>query len=259
MALHDFDKAHALHAALLSLLIEETGGRADPAVLARVSSLCDAAVDAVNDVEARVAIRGVKSLASLLYSDDGHADIGSGTLHGPDAVRFQMMNALSTFRGRVDALERRLPSRPEVPAIARKSLRVLVVEDNRDSAETLVKLLELCGYDVAVAYTAMDAMETAKRIKPDIVLSDIGLPDSDGFALARALHDNPLTAGARLIAVTAYGNETDRERSAQAGFHLHLVKPVAPGNLLQVLEEAQRPLSASDDGRVVDIASFKKP
>ena len=258
MALHDFDKAHALHAALLSLLIEQPGGTANPAVLARISSLCDAAVDAVNDVEARVAIRGVKSLALLLYSEDGHSDIGSGTLQGPDAVRFQMMNALSTFRGRVDALERRVPSRPELPAIARKSLRILVVEDNRDSADTLVRLLELCGYDVAVAHTAMDAMETAKRTKPDVVLSDIGLPDSDGFALARALRENPLTASARLIAVTAYGNYSDRELSAQAGFHLHLVKPVDPGALLQVLDPGEDRAHGSGQGRVIDIAAFKK-
>jgi len=71
-------------------------------------------------LESRVAIRGVKSLAALLYSDDAHGDIGSGSLHGADALRFQIMNALSTFRGRVDALERRPPSRPEVQAIAPK-------------------------------------------------------------------------------------------------------------------------------------------
>jgi CheY-like chemotaxis protein len=260
MALHDFDKAHAVHAALLSLLIAEPVGTNNAAVAVRVSSLCDAAVDAVNDIESRVAIRGVKSLAGLLYSYDGHKDVEAGSLRGAEAVRFRMMNALSTFRGRVEALERRPPSRPELPAIApKKPLRVLVVEDNRDSAETLAKLLEVCGYSVSVAYTAMDGLETAKRTRPDVVLCDIGLPDSDGFALAEALHENPLTASARLVAVTAYGKDADRERSKRAGFALHLVKPVNPGALLRMLEEPQTPTAASSDPRVIDLAAHKKP
>jgi CheY-like chemotaxis protein len=260
MALHDFDQAHAIHGALLSLLLAEPGGATNPAVLTRVSSLCDAAVDAINDIEARVAIRGVKSLAALLYSDDGHQDVSAGSLQGAEALRFQMMNGLSTFRGRVDALERRLPSRPEVPPIApRKVLRVLVVEDNRDSADTLAKLLQIAGYNVHVAYTAMDGLETAKRTRPDVVLCDIGLPDSDGFALAEALHANPLTATARLIAVTAYGKDKDRERSARAGFSLHLVKPVSPGALLQLLEDSPAPEIDTSDGRVVSLADHRKP
>lgn len=260
MPLHDFDKAQSVHAALLALLLAEPGGSENPVVLARVSSLCDAGVDAINDVESRVAIRGVKSLAQLLYSNDGHKDVESGSMRGAEAVRFQMMNALSIFRGRVEALERRPPSRPEVPAIApRRTLSVLVVEDNRDSAETLGKLLELCGYDVTIAGTAMEGLETAKRIRPDVVLCDIGLPDSDGFTLAEALHENPLTATARLIAVTAYGQEKDRERSKRAGFQIHLVKPVNPGALLQLLEEASSPASAVPDPRVVDLAAHRKP
>lgn len=246
MASHDYDKAKTVHAALLSVLIAEPGGTTNRAVVARVSALCDAGVDAMNDIESRVAIRGVRSLAVLLYSHDGHKDINAGSLQGPEAVRFQMINALSTFRGRVDALERRPPSRPELPAIApKKPLRVLVVEDNRDSAETLAKLLELCGYAVNVAYTASEGFEAARRARPDVVLCDIGLPDSDGFALAEALQANPVTARARLIAVTAYGQDSDRERSKRAGFVLHLVKPVNAAALLHILEEPQGPTAAS--------------
>ena len=258
MALHDFDKAEAIHGALLSLLISRPGGKSNPAALAHITTLCDAAVDAINDVESRVAIRGVKSLATLLYSDDAHADIGSGSLQGADALRFQIMNALSTFRGRVDALERRPQSRPEVQAIApRKALRVLVVEDNRDSAEMLAKLLELCGYSVSVAYTAMEGLEAAKRMRPDVVLCDIGLPDSDGFALAEALHENPVTSSARLIAVTAYGQEKDRERSKRVGFEWHLVKPVAPGELLRVLDEYAAPSANESGAEVIDLSAHK--
>lgn len=78
-------------------------------------------------------------------------------------------------------------------------------------------------------------------VPPDIVLCDIGLPDGDGYELAAALRDNPATARARLIAVTAYGGEQDRKRSREASFQLHLVRPVKPENLLQQLDEPARP------------------
>jgi CheY-like chemotaxis protein len=247
MAVHDLDKAYAIHAALLALFIQEHGGRGNADALDRASGLCEAAVDAVNDLESRVAIRGVKSLAMLLYSDDGHLGIAIGELHGVHAVRLQIANALSAFRGRLELLESRKPSRPEIPAVVEpKQLRVLVVEDNRDSAESLRRLLELCGYAVTIAETAKEGLDAAKSIRPDVVLCDIGLPDSDGFSLARALRKNPETSAARLIAVTAYGKDEDKEQSKKAGFVLHLLKPVSPGTLLRVLEDVPQAAKLAD-------------
>jgi CheY-like chemotaxis protein len=241
MAVHDLDKAYAIHGALLALFIQEHGGMGNADALARAHGLCDAAVDAVNDLESRVAVRGVKSLATLLYSDDGQLGIAVGDLHGVHAVRLQIANALSAFRGRLELLESRKPSRPEIPAVVEpKHLRVLVVEDNRDSAESLRRLLELCGYAVTIAETAKEGLDAAKSILPDVVLCDIGLPDSDGFSLARALRKNPETSTVRLIAVTAYGKDEDKEQSKKAGFALHLLKPVSPGTLLRVLEDVPR-------------------
>ena len=78
-------------------------------------------------------------------------------------------------------------------------------------------------------------------MRPDIVLCDIGLPDGDGYALAAALRGNPVTARARLIAVTAYGGEQDRKRSREAGFQLHLVKPVKPESLFSSSTSRQQP------------------
>lgn len=247
MAVHDLDKAYAVHGALLALFIQEHGGLSNAGALARAHGLCDAAVDAVNDLESRVAVRGVKSLATLLYSDDGHLGIAIGDLHGVHAVRLQIANALSAFRGRLEMLASRKPSRPEIPAVVEpKHLRVLVVEDNRDSAESLRRLLELCGYAVTIAETAKEGLDTAKSMRPDVVLCDIGLPDSDGFSLARALRKNPETSSARLIAVTAYGKDEDKEQSMKAGFVMHLLKPVSPGTLLQVLEDTQKRASSAE-------------
>ena len=111
-----------------------------------------------------------------------------------------------------------------------------MVEDNRDSAESLRRLLYHSGYEVAVAFSGQEGLRTAKRMRPDVVLCDIGLPDSNGFVVASALREEPETAGARLIAVTAYGEDEDRRRAIQAGFDLHLVKPVDPEVLLRKLE-----------------------
>ena len=116
-----------------------------------------------------------------------------------------------------------------------KLLRILVVEDNRDSADSLRLLLEFSGHEVAVAYSGHDGVLAAEQYQPDVVLCDIGLPGLDGYGVARKLRANPATAKARLIAVTAYGQDEDRRRSHEAGFEQHLVKPVDPGTLQRVL------------------------
>jgi CheY-like chemotaxis protein len=118
---------------------------------------------------------------------------------------------------------------------ADKLLRILVVEDNRDAADSLRLLLELYGYEVTVAYSGHDGVRTAEQCPPDVVLCDIGLPGLDGYEVARKLRDNPTTAKARLIAVTAYGQDEDRRRSHEAGFEQHLVKPVDPDALQTAL------------------------
>jgi DNA-binding response OmpR family regulator len=117
---------------------------------------------------------------------------------------------------------------PQAPA----PLRVLIVEDNVDAADILRTLLEHHGYQVSVAYTGPAGVTAAKSERPDVVLCDIGLPGMDGYAVADALRQNPETGAARLIAVTGYGREADRQRALQSGFDLHLVKPVNAQQLL---------------------------
>src|SRR5262249_51526415 len=116
-----------------------------------------------------------------------------------------------------------------------KLLRILVVEDNRDAADSLRLLLEFSGHEVAVAYSGHDGVQAAERYQPDVVLCDIGLPGLDGYGVARKLRESPTTAKARLIAVTAYGRDEDRRRSHEAGFEQHLVKPVDPDALQREL------------------------
>jgi CheY-like chemotaxis protein len=114
-------------------------------------------------------------------------------------------------------------------------LRVLVIEDNRATADSLRLLLDLGGHEVRVAYDGLAGVRTAREWPPDVVLCDIGLPGLDGYAVAAALREDAATAQARLIAVTAYGSEEARRRSARVGFERHFVKPVDPGVLLELL------------------------
>lgn len=113
-----------------------------------------------------------------------------------------------------------------------------MVEDDRDTAESLRCLLDLCGYSVVVAHTSQAGIEAARQIEPHIVLCDIGLPDGDGYIVGSVLRQSGHTSSARLIAVTAKGLPQDRLRSLAAGFDEHLVKPVDP---LDLLHKLQRP------------------
>ncbi|MBK4737332.1 hybrid sensor histidine kinase/response regulator [Noviherbaspirillum pedocola] len=115
--------------------------------------------------------------------------------------------------------------------------RILVVDDNKDAAEMLSLLLEAAGYAITVAYSAHDALSAAQRDSPSILFLDIGLPDMDGYALARKLRSLPEFSRSLLVAVTGYGQPEDRDRALQAGFNYHLVKPVKMSDVLNVLTE----------------------
>jgi CheY-like chemotaxis protein len=124
--------------------------------------------------------------------------------------------------------------RPE-PASTGK--RVLVVDDNEDAAEGLALSLRLRGYGVRVAHDGPSAIEAAREFHPVIALLDIGLPVMDGYELAGRLRQLPGLEALRLVAVTGYGQESDRARSRAAGFHAHLVKPADFGKVLRAIED----------------------
>jgi signal transduction histidine kinase/CheY-like chemotaxis protein len=121
------------------------------------------------------------------------------------------------------------------PPVAR---RILLVEDNADGRESLVSLLRLNGHEVHAAENGAQGIELATSVAPELMLVDIGLPDIDGYEVARRLKSNPATAPLRLVALTGYGTHEDRRRTLAAGFDEHLVKPVE----LDVLEALLRSL-----------------
>jgi CheY-like chemotaxis protein/two-component sensor histidine kinase len=115
------------------------------------------------------------------------------------------------------------------------SRRILVVDDNEDCAESLGALLSISGYEVKLARDGQSAIEAVRNEIPAVVLLDLGLPDLNGYEIARRLRAMPHGRDILLIAVTGYGQASDRERSKEAGFDYHLVKPVDPFELLDKL------------------------
>ena len=115
-------------------------------------------------------------------------------------------------------------SEPRPPALAGR--RVLVVDDNRDAAESLEMLLRLMGAEVHTAADGQSALEALRRHRPSVVVLDIGLPDMDGYEVARRARLEPGGGETALIALTGWGEEEDQRRSREAGIDHHLVKPV---------------------------------
>jgi CheY-like chemotaxis protein len=120
-----------------------------------------------------------------------------------------------------------------VGALASGRRRVLVVDDNRDAADTLAEALAALGHETRCAYDGLQAIEIAQRFDPEVVLLDLGLPVLDGYEVARRLREDG-TRG-RLVALTGYGQDSDRRRSTEAGFERHLVKPIRIDELGDVL------------------------
>lgn len=129
----------------------------------------------------------------------------------------------------------------QAPARPRGPRRILVVDDNSDSADSLSMLLQASGYEVRTAYDGLSAFELAVGAPPDMAILDIGLPDIDGYQLATRLRAQPTLRGLTLVALSGWGQRADRERAAEAGFDHHLTKPADPGDVLALI--------AADDTR----------
>jgi PAS domain S-box-containing protein len=134
-----------------------------------------------------------------------------------------------------ETLETPVLVRPAPAPVKGPTRRVLVVDDNVDAANSLALLIRLDGHDVRVSHGGQSALEIGERFQPDVIVLDIGLPGMDGYEVARHLRRKPTTAASLLIALTGYGQTEDYRRSREAGFDHHLVKPVDPKAVRQLL------------------------
>jgi CheY-like chemotaxis protein len=134
----------------------------------------------------------------------------------------------------VSAGSERLPIPPSTAkASSGVRMRVLVVDDNHDAALAMGMVLERLGCSIQIAYDGPSALRAAADLRPDLALLDIGLPEMDGYEVARRMR--AVGTSARLIALTGYGQESDRVRSFEAGFDEHIVKPIGMDGLAEIL------------------------
>jgi CheY-like chemotaxis protein/two-component sensor histidine kinase len=135
------------------------------------------------------------------------------------------------------------PGHPDA-AVPRPGLKILVVDDNVDSAVSLSMLLHLAGHQVRTAHDGHEGVRTAEEFRPNVALLDIGLPRMNGYDAARRIRAQSWGSDMLLIAITGWGQEADRHRSRDAGFDHHLVKPVSPITLMHMLQKVAAPAAA---------------
>lgn len=136
-----------------------------------------------------------------------------------------------------------MPEKPEgpLPQPAREKRRILVVDDNHDSADSLAALLSLTGHEAHTAHDGEHAISEAAKLRPDVILLDIGLPRLDGYDTCRRIREQPWGERMTIIALTGWGQEEDRRLSRDAGFDGHLVKPVDHAALNTLLSARASP------------------
>lgn len=169
--------------------------------------------------------------------DRAHGGLGIGLtlvhrlvklLGGQVEARSEGIGKGSEFIVRLPVLEMPVAAEPELagpPRPASRALRILIVDDNVDAAESLSMLQELRGHVTRIAHSGPEGLEAAAEFGPDVVLLDIGLPGMDGYQVVRRLRTMPRMADAFVVAMTGYGSEDDRRLAKEAGFDRHLVKP----------------------------------
>lgn len=117
---------------------------------------------------------------------------------------------------------------------ASSARRVLVVDDNVDAADLTAEVLRHFGLRVEVAYGGREGFAAAKALAPDVIFLDLGMPHMDGYAVAKALRGDVVLRRTKIVALTAWGNQADREQTKAAGFDMHLVKPASIADLLNI-------------------------
>ena len=230
------------------------GGR----IVLRVHREVDAAVVRVSDTGRGIpheVLPRVFDLFTRVHTDDdssqGGLGIGLALVRRLVEMHEGTVEAHSDGHGRGSQFTIRMPLLATPPARAPGSgvdlapphterRRVLVADDNLDAAEALATLLEALGHEVRVAHDGAQALATGRDFEPEVVLLDLGMPVMDGLEVARRMRQQPWGAAARVVAVTGWGQQQDRARTAEAGFDAHLVKPVTDRDLLPVLGEGRK-------------------
>jgi len=211
--------------------VRDTGVGIAPEVLPRIFDLFTQAERSLDRSQGGLGI-GLALVQRLVEMHEGRVEAHSSLGRGSEfVVRLPVVLPPDSQRPATPT-ERVKPTGP--------SLRVLVVDDNKDTAQTLAMLVKASGHDVRTAHDGPTAVEAALDYRPNVVVLDIGLPGFDGYEVAKRLRQQPVLQNVVLIAVTGYGQESDRQRAQEAGFDQHLIKPAH-------IEQVQKILSTVSD------------
>jgi signal transduction histidine kinase/integral membrane sensor domain MASE1/ActR/RegA family two-component response regulator len=206
------------------LEVSDTGIGIDPDVLPRVFDLFVQAAPQPDRALGGLGV-GLSLVRRLVELHGGRVEAASGG-----------RGRGSSFTVRLPALQRAsLPAQPPRPTQTAARRRILVVEDHEDGSRMLQTMLELGGHEVHAAGSGPEAVETARRLRPDVAIVDIALPGFDGYEVARRLRASEECRDVLLVALTGYGRGEDRRRARAAGFDVHLAKPVDPERLIETL------------------------
>ncbi|HEV8256650.1 MAG TPA: MASE1 domain-containing protein [Casimicrobiaceae bacterium] len=210
------------------LRVHDTGIGIAPELLPKVFDLFVQGDRSLDRTEGGLGI-GLTLVRRLVEMHGGSVFASSGG-HG-EGSEFVVRLPLALGRGVA-----RGPAKEVLPPLPVTRRRLLVVDDNRDFADTLGALFETMGHDVRIAYNGTDAVSAAAEYRPDAVFLDIGLPGRNGYEVARMLRSSPELAGLTLVAFTGYGRTEDRRRVREAGFDYHLVKPAEAAELARIVD-----------------------
>ncbi|MGV3721196.1 MAG: ATP-binding protein [Actinomycetota bacterium] len=215
----------------MELAVTDNGQGMSPEVLARVFDLFVQGPRTIARQEGGLGI-GLSIVRSLAGLHGGRIEADSAGPGAGSTFRVYLPLAPSPLTA-ADPLRSARPRGQDDPG----GLRILVVDDNQDAAETLAMLFEGDGHEAVVAFDGPGALKACDRFRPDVAVLDLGLPAMDGYELAAALQEKLGDPAPVFLAVTGYGQERDPERSRQAGFSRHFMKPVDPAVLLRMVSE----------------------
>jgi CheY-like chemotaxis protein len=203
----------------LTLRVRDTGMGLKPELVPRIFDLFVQGESTLDRTSGGLGI-GLTLVRGLVDLHGGRVEAQSGGV-GQGSEFIVRLPTLSA--GLVEPSPVRAVGSTPMPA---SPIRILIVEDNHDTAESLSTLLEMWGHEVKIAFDGVSALAAAQSFKPDMILSDLGLPGMDGYELASRLRQQPAFGRVVLVALSGYGREEDRQRSLQAGFDHHQAKPL---------------------------------
>ena len=212
--------------ASVTVEISDTGAGISPDFMPRIFELFSQADRTLDRAQGGLGI-GLSVVRKLVEMHGGRI-----------SARSEGLGRGSTFEFVLPRVEAPSPATEITASDKLRSLRILIVDDNADAANSLGELLRMDGHQTQPAHSAEDALTFAQSFTPEVVLLDIGLPRMDGYEVARRLRHSLLRKGALLIALTGYGQADDRDRALAAGFDAHLVKPLDLNALARLLERS---------------------